>query len=206
MNYFISIDFESFGGITPQNGFTQIGAVLFNADNDKIVSSFFMNAKQESFTVEKRCEEEFWLKHPELYEENKRKCAESQYNCYEVIDKFWEWVYSCHKYHNNNCYFIGDNVPYDYGILRYFSRNKDIMYAFGCYRDIVDVGIYYNAYAHCSLFTSKDIDNSSSSSAIKKVLNEDIPKFEIEHTHTAIDDASNIAYKWSWFNKKILQN
>ena len=201
MNYCVAIDFEAFGGITPKNGFTQIGAVIFDIDNDKIMSTFSMNAKQDLFEVEERCYNEFWSKHMDLFQKNKELCSKSEYDCYEVINQFWKWLYK-NLPDTTNCYFIGDNTVFDYAILRMFSLDVDILYAFGSYREIIDVGLYYTAYAHYRMDTANSIDNASSSKCIKQILNiDEIPKFPIEHTHTAVDDAANIAYKWSWFNK-----
>jgi oligoribonuclease (3'-5' exoribonuclease) len=202
MTYVVCIDFETLGSVALINGFTQLGAAIYDVENRNVLSRFNMYANQKDHVMEERCFNQFWSKHLDLYNIMLEKCKESKLSCYQVVDEFWEWL-DKNIPDKKQSYFIGDNVVFDYGILKTFSKNKCPLYAFGCYRDIIDVGVYYIAYSKYRLNSAELIDNSNSSQSIKNILNKDIPKFEIEHTHSADNDAINIILKWVWFNSEI---
>jgi hypothetical protein len=200
MSFVVAIDFESFGIV---NTFTQLGAVIFDTLNDKIVSRFSQYASDGATEIDERCYREFWSVHPDLFLKNKEMCLSSQYTSKEVIKNFWNFLHE-NVPDKSNVYFIGDNVAFDYSLLQHFS-DVSILYGLtGSYMEIVDVSIYYIAYGHYTLETAKKFSNASSDSSIKKVLGiDEIPKFNIVHTHDASDDAASIAYKWSYFTKMI---
>ncbi len=207
--YCVCIDFEACGGVTPKNGFFQLGAVVLEQSTITEVDRFNMYASQEGLEKEERCMTEFWSQHADLYAKHMEKCEkEAGGTCAEVVEKFWLWLdETLPPEKRKRAYFIGDNVAFDYGILRAFSRTRNPLYAFGSYREVVDVSTYYNAFSRMPLCSAQTVDSSSSMQAILKEFHpctlEDLPEFFKQkegEEHCAVQDALTIAMKWAWFN------
>ena len=203
--YVIAIDFEAFGGITPIHGFSQLGAVLYDVQGDRVISCFNMCANQEGFVMEQRCIDDFWSRFPDLFEQLKLKCADSKRSCYEVIDEFWKWVDDSMKALpvGADVIAIGDNVAFDYGVLRFFSK-KDVAYAFGgTYKDIIDLGsYYYGLNKEMANYATTD-GKSSKDCALKAVYAEEFPSFDVKHDHNAVNDAETMARRFGYIQRRM---
>lgn len=212
LGYVIAIDFEAFGTITLANGFAQLGAVLYDLDNDQVISMFNEYASQAGYTMDQRCYDEFWSKHVELHDAIQAKCAASTSSPHDVIDHFFEWVdtsaVSCPGM-KDNCLLITDNAAFDAAILRCFARTRDPQYVFGPYRDIVDVSNIYYGLARVPV-TKVTMDGSSKKMAMVGVGLPvgDLPTFPEfkEKAHSAEFDATVIAKYWSYFQHQLQHN
>ena len=200
----VAIDFEAFGTITPENGFSQLGAVLYDLDTDSIVSVFSEYASQKGYTMEQRCYDEFWSKHLSLYDDIQAKCAASSSSPYDVVEHFYQWLDKVVT-PDMDCFIIIDNAAFDAGILRCFSKTRNPHYAFGPYRGIVDVSNIYYGIARVPIM--KDMKESSKNMAMMGLglsVN-DLPKFPKleEKAHSAEYDAALIAKYWSFFQHQL---
>ncbi len=201
----MGVDFEAFGGRPAVNGFCKLGAAIMDMDTGKPLGWFRIAAKQDGYVKDQRCMDEFWSKHPALYEKISKECEESKYTCEEAVEEFWKWLDSM-MLEGDNPRFIGDNVPFDYSLLACFSKSRDILYAFGTYRDIIDVGTYYCAAAGFSMNNTLETDKLSSKECIRNLLGKDIPTFPVPHDHEPDHDALNILYRWHWFHEEWLKD
>ncbi len=228
-----AFDFEAFGGKTPSNGFTQLGAVILRMEDSKVISKFNMYANQKGFKKDKECIERFWYKYPDQFIKNLKETAISKHTPEEVVSKFYEWVKKSVP-EGEECYFISDNPAFDAGILRTFSPSVDLMYVFGAYRDVVDVSMWYLGVTGCYMGVSA-LKASSKKMALaelnrrranfvsiekkqqkegereskKRVLESkgkeplEMPVFDVKHTHDAVEDAEVIARYWAFFQREF---
>jgi hypothetical protein len=214
-HYIVALDFESAGGVTNIHGFTQLGAVLMcveDGEQHPCIATFNMHTNMEGFIWEERCVREFWEEHPEQYQRTLQAVKDSCYTPYQVIEHFFEWLDAeiAKLPEDAEFNFISDNVAYDIGILRYFSK-RDIMYAFrGVYRKVFDVTSFYNGMtrlpAHLLPHSSKagalNTLNTKRVAAGKEPL-DGIPTFPVTHDHDAIHDAETIARNWIFFQREL---
>lgn len=211
MSFCIAIDFEAAGGITPRHGFTQLGAALVDLQKGTVLAEFNEYANMTGYTWEERCLREFWHR-PDMKEKHShtvRMCSESSKGPYEVVDSFLDWAVAVCEQHGigaGDVYLVSDNAAFDLGILRCFSRNKDIMYLFGnnAYRETVDVSSFYQGLAG-----KVDFDASAKRLALD-ALNANVgeeklslPKLEVSEDHDAVNDAKTIGLYWSFFVKNL---
>ena len=206
----LTIDFESFGGIPSEHGFARMGAVIVK--NGQVVSSFESFAYSESFKKDERCISEFWEKQVprEVYNNTLKQIADkSNPNCWGVVENFWEWVDKTIK-ENNLSYVlpIGDNLPFDVGILQYFS-NRDVCRPFGYYCEWIDVCSYYMGVGQIPLNGKNSALVSSKRAAVSELKfklnspNLTLPEFEVEHDHNPVNDATSIALYYHWFFERV---
>ncbi len=199
-DYVIAIDFEAAGGIPEKNGFLSLGATLYSITQQKEISYFYQWANMKGYEWDKRCVEEFWMKHPQLFEMAKRNSSLSIYSPYDVIENFMEWVLvrvfiGPYK----KTYLISDNVKCYVALVRYFSKERDIGYMFTnasnsfVYRDIIDTGSFYLGLGHCYL-SSETLDTLSTKEIAKRViLNGEYEEKQDRVAHDCLDDAREIA-------------
>jgi hypothetical protein len=214
MTCVIAIDFETFGGISPKNGFTQLGACVMRISDSKKIESFNEYANQTGYVPEPRCVKEFWEKDDEmkaLYKQQQECCAASTSSPYDVICHFMEWIQRVSKTYPD-IYIISDNAGFDLGLLRTFSDKHDPLYVFGTYREMVDVSMWYMGFAGKTI-TTKTLDESSKTVALE-ALNccrikyglekiTKLPEPDVPHDHHAERDAETIAFYWCFFQREI---
>jgi hypothetical protein len=194
----IAFDFEAGGGVPFENGFTQLGAVLFNMNTGKVEDSFNMYASMRGFDWEDRCVKEFWEKFPERYKETMEKCVESRHSPEGVVDAFNDWCKNHFAKLKNDVYLITDCATFDSGILKAFS-NDDTLYYPGFPRDIVDTGVAY--LGMCRLPFSTELVDGSAFKTCVKVLGITKPFTpSVFHDHHPVNDATVIAEKWFYVN------
>jgi len=212
MTHVIAFDFEAAGGCTPQHGFLELGAVLVRESDSKVISSFQSFASMQHFDWEERCLEEFW-KRPDMaqrFQQVVEGVAKETKGPNKVVAEFLQWAKDVTK-DVEDVYFITDNAPFDAGILRAFSDKEDVMYALGGeYRNIIDTNTFYKGLGGqpvtCSSWNSKDlaIAGLNRIRATKGLPALDgFPKFEVNHDHNPVNDATSIAMHWCFVQNNL---
>lgn len=198
----IAFDFEAAGGVPLVNGFTQLGAVLFNMETGKVEDSFNMYANMKVYVWDERCVSEFWSKFPERYAETKLECDKAANSPFQVVDMFVTWCIAHFARLNGDVYLITDCSTFDSGLLKAFSVKHDTLYIGVNNRDIVDVG---NAYlGMCRKFHSVAfVDGSAFKTCVKELGIEEEFKASTFHDHHPVNDATVIAEKWCFVNKHL---
>jgi hypothetical protein len=209
--YVIAFDFEAAGGVTPKNGFTQLGAALICVDDQQVIATFNEYANMSLHDWEDRCVREFWSKNPKRFEETKIAVRNAQNDPFDVVAMFLDWV-QANTHDKKDVVLITDNAAFDAGILRCFSKDRDIMYVFGEYRSIIDVSCVYRGMSRQVVDTAL-LDESSIGLGIKAVNavragnNEDtfdaFPKFPVEHDHHPVNDAKVMGLKWAFLMNNL---
>lgn len=214
MTHVIALDVESAGGLTSRNGFTQLGACIVRLEDSKVIARFNEYANMYGFEWEKRCVEEFWMKFPERFTETlDRTSLLSTLSPWEVVRRFLDWALDqvFQLGINNQVYIITDNAPFDIGILRYFA-DRDIMYMFGEYREIVDVSSVYIGMVRKPVTVG--VINASAKELALEAINQmrlekgfmfkvALPNLPVSKTHNPVDDAEEMALYWAFFQKTL---
>ncbi len=210
--YVLSLDFECPGGVPMYHSFTQLGAVIMEAETYRVVSSFSKYNNMIGYTWDPKTIEEFWSKeeNAEFYSKTLEGTTHSPYYEIEVIEHFWEWVTKTMNEHNispDSIYIISDNVAFDIGVLKTFSRINPLTF-FGKYRDIIDTSSVYAGMSRKRV-TASSIDNESSLALALEALREhtgnkslvypDFPKAN----HDPVVDATNIANHWLFIQNTL---
>ena len=209
--FVVAFDFEAAGGIPKKHAFTQLGAVVVDLENDRVISEFNMYANMQWYDWEERCVKEFWEKFPERYAQTKKECEQAPLGPYEVVEQFVKWVQETCK-DMDDVYLLTDNAGFDAGMLRYFSEHQDILYIFGEYRPIVESSRYYSGLSRKRV-TVETLNVSSKKQAMES-LNADrkiaalqeippIEDFSVQHDHHPVNDAKVIAWTWAHFQRHI---
>jgi hypothetical protein len=205
--YVIALDYESAGGVPFRNGFTQLGAALVRIRDGAILAKFSEYANMRGYEWDLRCVREFWEKNPELYEETKKMTSdENTPSTYEVVRAFLQWVdMETRGSIRDKVYFISDNAPFDLAIFRAFSE-RDILYLFGEYRQMVDVSCVYRGMSRRKV--GLGLMNESSRDLAREVVSDILggpfePKIETEHDHHAVNDAINMAQYWAAIQRAL---
>lgn len=204
MSYVIAIDFEAFGGVTPRNGACQMGAVLFDMNVGQVVDKFNMYIKQDWFSEEQRCIDEFWNSTPTLAKrrwEIVDNCKRIGVNADECMDLFYRWIDEKVP-RDYSCYIITDKAPFDAGILRYFSRKNDPLYAFHEYRQIVDINMVCLGIAKIPLDHAV-MNHISAKKEAARILGVSLPDHGNPEAHDPVDDAEYIARVWYAIQYKL---
>jgi hypothetical protein len=207
MSYVIALDFEAAGGIPRLHGFTQLGGVIVRVKDGVVLSRFNEYACMIGYEWEERCVKEFWEKHPERFEETKKRTNEvTTRSPYQVVALFFDWVRENTKEFKDDVHFISDNVAFDVAILRYFS-NEDILYVLGKYTDHVDVSNFYMGMSMKPV-TIKLMDESSKGLALESInknkrVKLEKPKFEVSKDHNPVNDAEAMALYWCFIQKNL---
>jgi hypothetical protein len=200
-NYVIAFDFEAAGGVPSMHGFTQLGAVLINVDDAKVVAEFNEYASMNGYTWEKRCLDDFWLKNPDRYHETIENTNNAEKSPHEVVNSFLDWIKE-YTADMKNVHLITDNAAFDAGILRCFS-SVDILYIFGDYRDIIDVSNIYYGIGREPI-TVDLLDKSSKKCALAGLGDRfKIPDLGVKKDHHPVNDAKVIGLTWAHFQKFI---
>jgi hypothetical protein len=198
--YVIAIDYEAAGGVPFRNGFTQLGACLVRISDGAVLAKFSEYANMRGYEWDARCVREFWEKNPELYEETKRITSdENTPSPYEVTRQFLQWVDMETRHVRDKVYFISDNAPFDVGMLRYFS-DRDILYLFGDYREMVDVSSVYMGMSRRRV--TRGLMDEDAKGLGRRVVSDMLgvpfePKIDVEHDHHAVNDAIHMALHWA---------
>jgi hypothetical protein len=184
------------------NGFTQLGAVLFNMGTGKVEDSFNMYASMKGYKWDERCVSEFWERFPERYAETKLECDKAEHTPYQVVEFFVLWCVAHIARLNGEAYLITDCSTFDSGLLKAFSLKHDTLYIGVNNRDIVDVG---NAYlGMCRRhFSVSFVDGSAFKTCVKELgITEEFTPSTF-HDHHPVNDATVIAEKWYFVNKHL---
>lgn len=196
--YIIAFDFESFGSIPTINGFSELGAIIANLESGEIISKFHEFANQTGFKADDECIKTFWKeKYPDLL----KKCNDSKYNPYQVIDLFIKWILQVITDNNIlNIYLITDCSTYDSGILKTFSLN-DTLKITGCIKDIIDTTSFYLGISR-QFMTNKIINENSFDLACKEL---NLPQFKssIIADHNPVNDSIVIFEKFKYINDNL---
>lgn len=198
----ISFDFESGGGVPSVNGFTQLGAVLFDMDTKCVVDTFNEYASMDGYEWEKRCVDEFWSKFPERYEETKLKCKKSKMSPYEVTDKFIKWCRNNSEKLKYDVYMITDCSAFDTGMLKYFSKCNIVYILTPFYRDIVDVSSVYLGLSR-KFVDVNHVDGSAFDNCVNSLNIKEKFVGTVFHDHHPVNDATVIAEKWCFVNSYL---
>lgn len=202
----LSIDFESIGGVPSVNGFTAMGASI--VQDGVVLESFVEYANFVGYKQDEECLRTFWLANQEnknIYDDMMEKCGKSDKDPYEVVAKFWRWVNEAAAKHKlYDVLPIGDNLPYDVGMLMYFSEH-DVQKPFGAYTSWLDVCSFYHG-LNKSLLTSSFLTNSTSADIALQFVREKVGDPELQypvtiHDHNPKNDAISIAIKFHFIQK-----
>jgi hypothetical protein len=194
VDYYVSIDFETYGAVTSENGFTQLGSCIMCAKTGCVVGKFNQYANQQGYTKDEACMERFWRKHPKTLARTEQKCAESPHTPHQVVELWYNWVMETLP--NKNAMNISDNSEFDVGILRFFCKH-DILTMYGSYRCFVDTNKFFQGMARRPYsFKDWSIDRA------KEVVGE-LPPSPTEHDHDAVNDAISIAHNWAHIQLKL---
>lgn len=204
----IVIDFETFGGTPGKNGFTQLGAVLFNFDTGQVEGSFNMYARQDGYEKEQRCWEEFWSRPDmkERLEATLEGVEKADKNPYQVISAFRE-VCLAWEAQNPGCVLVTDCANFDLGLLKFFSES-DTMYFLGRMPEVVDTGVFFKGAMRLPLGTKiKDSKFETCVAQLRKGLEQQglpppapFDAGEVKHDHNPVNDAHMIALKLHYVN------
>jgi hypothetical protein len=210
MEYIIALDFEAAGGVPSKHGFTQLGACLIKMSTGEVLAKFNSYANMTGYEWEERCVREFWSKFPERFEDTKNKTSDPNVpGPYGVIDRFMEWVdlVTGSPEIRDHVYVISDNAPFDLALLRYFSANRDILYMFGPYREMVDVSAAYMGMSRKPVNIA--LMDQSAKDLAKAAITEmtgapcELPKLEVDHDHDAVNDAVVMGLRWAFFQRQL---
>lgn len=195
--YVLAIDFECAGGIPRLNGFTQMGAVVLDAETGKKIAGFNMYSNMVGYEWEGCCLREFWSRNPERWEETKAGIAKSSLSCTEVVAVFVAWVRGVCEGHPTHV--VSDNTPFDIGILKYFA-DVDIIYLFGymtLYIDLPSAYLAMHAMRNHYLITATE-DLSTKRVALAAIAGPEVPCFvsSVKHDHNPENDAHAMAERW----------
>ena len=180
-----------------------------NCEDKSVISTFDEYASMSGYTWDKDCVARVWSKHPERWEETKKATEKSPYSPYDVVSMFIDWV-DKHCKDIEDVFLISDNVAFDVGTLRFFSRARDVMYLInGKYREVIDVtSLYYGlSLKRITIKTFFEEDAKSLAheglASIRWGLELPKPNIEASKNHQPVDDALEIAYYYCWFQDHL---
>jgi hypothetical protein len=205
MTYIVAFDFESFGPLPSVNGFAALGAVIGNLSSGEIIDSFCEYANQSDYHQDVNCIENFWLKHPDLYQRTLENCSNSTKHPQEVIDMFIKWINNFIRQGGGgqSVYLITDCSTYDSGILKSMSLTDTLKIIDPKNtRDIIDTTSYYLGIS--GLFMTEDIVDSDSFESARKRLKLTEFKSKTQHDHNPMNDAKVIFEKWCFIQNGLL--
>mgnify|MGYP002347888971 CR=1 FL=1 len=197
--YIVAIDFEALGGNVNLHSFSEMGASLINL-NTGIEESFFLENVNLTYqtTMETRCLEEFWSKHPETLCAILIACSKSTHSSRSCIQAFWDWVQGHVKSGKHIDRIVTDNCGFDGAILANFTAGSALYSIDGTYREITDTGNYYAGLLRAPF----DNDNGTWRRLVEKE-GWTLPDFGVTHTHRANDDAKLIGLKYAFVQKML---
>ena len=112
----IAIDIESRGTSVKRNGIISIGVCVGDATTENVIEKIrFDVAPLEGQIMEKRCQDEFWSKHKDIYKtltENPTPAKKAMSVFRGLID----------HWHTNaeSVYIVSDNPAFDFGMVNYY--------------------------------------------------------------------------------------
>jgi len=187
---FIAFDIEASGG-TRFNSIVQLGAVLYDVQANKVLSTFNEYAAVLPEQWDTRCLEEFWMKNPDMYQNALLQCAKATKDQYGVMDAFVAWVQALTKDHEID-FLITDNAGFDGAFLKLAST--DALYMLGKYKSIIDVSnVYHGMYMNAFRTTTKPSGMKSRDVALAALKTTKEFKSSVEHDHNPVNDATVMA-------------
>ena len=149
MAYFLAIDVEASGQGIKTNFMTQLGAALINIESGEIEEVYRSYlAQPERTNWEERCLNEFWLKHPKLYEETLLG-VDAARPAQEVMAEFKDWVLDVTE--DKQVTIIFDTAGFDQAWVDYNLGDTSCLYLLGYYkptRDLSSFCIGLGGYLH----------------------------------------------------------
>ena len=198
--HLLAIDVEATGQGLRTNFMTRIGAAYISPDGIVLGTFSEYLAQPPNCTWEQRCLDEFWSKHPELYEETVLRVA-SAAPASEVMARFKKWVQDITK--DKKTLIVFDTSGFDQAWVDYNLEDTSCMYLLGPdrFECPFDISSYMLGLAQAPF-------DASSKKSFEKFLNVKIPKWPVDHDHNPANDAtvtglnawyvmSRVSNKWS---------
>lgn len=180
----VGLDVEASGMGLRTNFVLQIGLAEVDVETGRVLRKFqSFIAQPENTEWEERCVREFWSKHPERFEFVKNAIVNAPSRD-EVATSVLSWLKDCDK----DARFVVDTPGFDLAWLDSILGHTSHLYAFGNYRDVLDLSSWY-----LGLGSVAHPDESSKNALCKRLGLEKLPDLGTKHTHDAGDDAENMA-------------
>jgi hypothetical protein len=193
----LAFDIETRGEDMIAHGIMSIGFCLGHADRFEVIQSGRISLKpivEEFQTVEKRCMNEFWSKHPEVYKQLVDEAIQPNIGMYKLSSMLDQW--DC----NYDLRIVSDNPSFDLGQINFYlarygmrplSRNRMT----GEYRNMYD--------SDCHARGVRALGHESAWISDKDTARELGFEIETSATHLPDDDAKHI---YEMYVKTVLQS
>jgi inhibitor of KinA sporulation pathway (predicted exonuclease) len=189
-DYILAVDVESAGKGIRANFLIQVGLALVDRSSKTILASFSSYVRKPiGCDWEKRCVDEFWSKHPELWEQAKIECETAP--PLDIVAGMVKDFIRKHVEDPEHTTLVYDTAGYDAAWFHYLLGDDDDHYILGKYRDSIDVSSFYLGIAR-----STD-SQGSSKAAVQVALGFKFPEWPVQHTHRAEEDAAVIALNYA---------
>lgn len=200
--YLLAVDVEASGMGLRSNFLIQIGLALVHVPTGHLLARFSSYVAQPPGTTwEKRCVDEFWSKHPEIYAKAQKGVADAP-PAEHIAKSLMAWIRT-HVVCPDQTRLITDTPGFDLAWLDWLLGDRSHLYLFETddgkpmMTDVLDVSSWY-------LGIGKVCDPmESSKKAVLSVIKRPFPDFEFKHTHDAADDATLIAMRAAWVMRQI---
>ena len=182
--YLLAIDVEATGQGIRTNFMTAIGAALVECNTLKKVAGFHSYLAQPEDTCwEARCVREFWAKHPEVWEETKKKVAMAD-KPELVMDRFRAWVAEVTS--GKRVKIVFDTAGFDQAWVDYYLGNINCLYLLGYYDQPMDISSYMRGVGRGGFVLSGE-------KHFTNAIGLEFPEWEEAHDHNPENDATVIA-------------
>jgi hypothetical protein len=138
--YILAIDVEASGQGLQSNFMTCIGASLVDSTGKEIGSFSEYLAQPAACGWEQRCVDEFWSKHPALFEETKANVAKAAQPAI-VMRRFRKWVLDITD-GLEDVTIVFDTAGFDQAWVDYNLRDTSCLYLLGYYKQPRDLSSY----------------------------------------------------------------
>jgi hypothetical protein len=196
MTYLLAIDVETTGQGLRTNFMTCIGAALISPEG-KVLGTFSEYLQQPSGTVwEKRCIDEFWSKHQNLYLDTLEHVVRAA-PVEEVMARFKKWVLDVTR--DKKTLIVFDTAGFDQAWVDYNLGDTSCMYLLGYFECPFDIASYMLGVAQA------EFDASSKKSFVKAKAIE-FPKWDVDHDHNPANDATVTGLNAWWVMTHVQPN
>ncbi len=202
--YLLALDVEASGQGLRSNFLIQVGLALVEVQSGAVLARFSSYVAQPPGTVwEKRCVDEFWSKHPELFDKAKAGVAAAP-SADQVASNLLAWV-RARVPAGGDTRLVTDTAGFDLAWLDWLLGDRSHFYIFErdgqpVRTDVLDVGSWY-----LGLAGECDPEASAKAASLRALGVEVEPMFEFTHTHDAADDAAAIALRAAWVMRTLHQ-
>lgn len=187
--YLLAVDVETAGRNHTLNFMTRIGARLILQETGAVCATFRSYLAQPAGTQwERRCIEQFWLKHPQHYRDTKLALRSEPPPPSLVMSTFVDWARNCARAVGvDNLVVVSDTAGFDVGWLDHcMPDGLSMLYLFGAYKPVRDVTSFYLGVAH----STPRMDEWNAEEAAHARLG--IPYVKIPRDHAPENDARAI--------------